>query len=144
MEIINEQGKPVKSGLYTTKQLFIATVIGGPSMAGFIISGNLWAREKKLLAIIPLIPGLILGFIIVLSIDSIAHFWGSNYPGFLPSRIIRHIVAFSIYFLFLLLSALLIRYILRRSIPENRQISPRARQSFHIQKIAGTLNTPLF
>ena len=80
MDIITEQENLIKSGLYSPKQLFITTTIGGPAIAGFIISCNLWARDKKLLAIIPVIPGLIFGFVIVLLIDSIAHFWGSNYP----------------------------------------------------------------
>ncbi len=112
MNITTEQDNRIKSGLYNPKQLFIATIIGGPAIAGFIISCNLWAREKKLLAIIPVIPGLVFSFVIVLLIDSIAHFWGSNYPHFMPSPVLRHIVAFSLYFLFLLLSALLIRFIL--------------------------------
>jgi uncharacterized protein len=112
MGIITEQENPIKPGLYNSKQLFIAASIGGPAIAGFIISSNLWARDKKLLAIIPVIPGLIFGFVIVLIIDSIAHFWGSNYPHFMPSPVLRHIVAFSLYFLFLTLSALLIRLVL--------------------------------
>ena len=136
MEIINEQGKPVKSGLYTTKQLFIATVIGGPSIAGFIISANLWAREKKFLALIPLIPAIFLGLALLLLIDSIAHFWGLHYPGFLPSRIIRHIIAFSLYFLFLFFSALLVRFILNRNSKLKIFIFPEIRTSvFHSRKI---------
>ena len=91
----------IKSGIYTPRQLFITSVIGGPAIAGFIISSNLWARGKKLLSFIPIIPGLILSFVIVFLIDSIAHFWGSNFPNFMPSPVLRHIVAFSIYFLFL-------------------------------------------
>ena len=55
---------------------------------------------------------MVFGFVIVLLIDSIAHFWGSNYPNIMPSPVLRHIVAFSLYFLFLIVTALLIRIIL--------------------------------
>ena len=55
----------IKSGLYSPKQLFITATIGGPATAGFILACNLWAQEKKLLAIIPIIPGLIFGVVIV-------------------------------------------------------------------------------
>ncbi|MGE5457341.1 MAG: hypothetical protein ACM3RX_03210, partial [Methanococcaceae archaeon] len=84
MDIITDQENPIKSGLYCPKQLFIASAIGGPAIAGFIISSNLWARDKKLVALIPIIPGVLFGFFIVLLIDSIAHFWGSNYSHFMP------------------------------------------------------------
>jgi len=136
MDIISDQGNPVKSGLYSPKQLFITSIIGGPAIAGFIISSNLWAREKKLLAIIPVIPGLVFGFFIVLLIDSIAHFWGSNYPHIMPSIVLRNIVAFSLYFLFLTLSALLIRFILNWKIKLKAFIFPEIKATvFHARKI---------
>jgi hypothetical protein len=100
MDTITEKENPIESGLYSPKQLFITAAIGGPAIAGFIISSNLWSRDKKLLALIHIIPGLFFGFFMVLLIDSIAHFWGSNYPHFMPSPVLRHIVAFSLYFLF--------------------------------------------
>jgi hypothetical protein len=43
----------IRPGLYSQKPLFIATLFGGPAIAAFIIAMNLWAKEKKLLAIIP-------------------------------------------------------------------------------------------
>src|SRR5664280_232828 len=136
MGTIIEQENPIKSGLYTPKQLFITSAIGGPAIAGFIISSNLWARDKKLLAIIPIIPGLVFGFVIVLLIDSIAHFWGSNYPHFMPSPVLRHIVAFSLYFLFLVVSALLIRFILNWKIKIRKFIFPEINTTvFHTRKI---------
>ncbi len=136
MDIIPEQENPVKSGLYSPKQLFITAIIGGPAIAGFIIASNLWAREKKLLAIIPVIPGLVFGFAIVFLIDSIAHFWGSNYPHFMPSPVLRHIVAFSLYFLFLSISALLIRIILNRKLNMKAFIFPEIKTKvFHTRKI---------
>ena len=136
MDIITEQENPVKSGLYSPKQLFITATIGGPAIAGFIIASNLWAREKKLLAIIPVIPGLVLGFAIVLLLDSIAHFWGSNYPQIMPSPVLRHIVALSLYFLFLTLSALLIRFILNWKIKMKAFIFPETKATvFHTRKI---------
>jgi uncharacterized protein len=109
MDNIITQEKNIKSGIYSPGQLFITSVIGGPAIAGFIISSNLWARNKKLLSIIPIIPGLFLSFVIVFLIDSIAHFWGLNYPDVMRSPVLRHIVAFSLYFLFLTITALLVR-----------------------------------
>lgn len=136
MEIITDQEIPVKSGLYTPKQLFITTAVGGPAIAGFILSSNLWARNKKLLALIPVIPGVIFGFIIVLIIESIAHFWGSNYPHIMPSVLLRNIVAFSLYFLFLALSALLIRLFLNWRIKIKAFIFPDINAAvFHTRKI---------
>jgi uncharacterized protein len=136
MDTIIEQENPIKSGLYSPKQLFITSTIGGPAIAGFIISSNLWARDKKLLALIPIIPGLIFGFVIVLLIDSIAHFWGSNYPHLMPSPVLRHIVAFSLYFLFLTVSALLIRFILNWKIKMKAFIFPEIKATvFHTRKI---------
>ena len=114
MGTITEPEKPIKSGLYSPIQLFITATFGGPAIAGFIIACNLWAREKKSLAIIPVIPGLALGLAIVLLIDSIAHYWGSNYPHFMPSPVLRHIVVFSLYFLLLTISAIPLRFIFRR------------------------------
>jgi predicted MPP superfamily phosphohydrolase len=136
MDTITEEENPIESGLYSPKQLFITAAIGGPAIAGFIISSNLWSRDKKLLALIPIIPGLFFGFFIVLLIDSIAHFWGSNYPHFMPSPVLRHIVAFSLYFLFLTLSALLIRFILNWKIKLKAFIFPDIKATvFHSRKI---------
>jgi uncharacterized protein len=128
--------KNPKSGLYSSKQLFITSAIGGPAIAGFIISSNLWARGKKFRALIPVFPGLIFGFAIVLLIDSITHFWGSNYPHLMPSPVLRHLIAFSLYFLFLTLSALLIRFILNWNIKMKEFIFPEINVTvFHARKI---------
>ena len=136
MDKITEQENPIKSGLYSPKQLFITATIGGPALAGFIIASNLWAREKKLLALIPIIPGMVFGFVIVLLIDSIAHFWGSNYPHIMPSHVLRHIVAFSLYFLFLIVTSLLIRIILNWKINLKAFIFPNINaRVFHTRKI---------
>lgn len=133
---ITEHENHIKPGLYSSKQLFIATSIGGPATAGFIIASNLWSRDKKLSALVPVIPGLIFGFIIVLIIDSIAHFWGSHYPQLMPSPVLRHIVALALYFIFLILSALLIRFILNRKINLKAFIFPDTKLTdFHTRKI---------
>jgi predicted MPP superfamily phosphohydrolase len=135
MDTTKEQENP-KSGLYSSKQLFITSAIGGPAIAGFIISSNLWARGKKFRALIPVFPGLIFGFAIVLLIDSITHFWGSNYPHLMPSPVLRHLIAFSLYFLFLTLSALLIRFILNWNIKMKEFIFPEINVTvFHARKI---------
>jgi hypothetical protein len=136
MNTTTEQEKTFKSGLYSPKQLFITSTIGGPAIAGFIISSNLWARDKKLLSIIPIIPGLVLSFVIVFLIDSIAQFWGSNYPHFMPSPVLRHIVAFSLYFLFLTIAALLIKITLNWKINLKAFIFPDINaRVFHTRKI---------
>jgi predicted MPP superfamily phosphohydrolase len=78
----------------------------------------------------------IFGFVIVLIIDSIAHFWGANYPQFMPSPVLRHIVAFSLYFLLLTLSALLFRFILNWKIKMKTFIFPEINATvFHTRKI---------
>jgi hypothetical protein len=41
MDKITEQEDPIKFGLYSPKQLFITSAIGGPAIAGFIIASNL-------------------------------------------------------------------------------------------------------
>jgi hypothetical protein len=64
--------------------------IGGPAIAGFIIAGNLWSGGKKLLALIPVIPGLISGFVIVFFIEAFVHFWHSNYSHIMPCPVLRH------------------------------------------------------
>lgn len=136
MDITTEHINPGKPGLYSSKQLYITTAIGGPAVAGFIIASNLWAREKKIFAIIPVIPGLVFGFIIVLLIDSIAHFWGSNYPDIMPSIVMRNIVAFSLYFFFLTVSALLIRFFFNRKTKLKAFIFPEFKATvFHTRKI---------
>lgn len=136
MNIVTEHITPGKPGLYSTKQLFITTAIGGPAIAGFIIASNLWAREKKIFAIIPIIPGLVFGFIIVLLIDAIAHFWSSNYPHIMSSIVMRHIMAFSLYFFFLTVSALLIRFFLNRKTKLKAFIFPEIDATvFHSRKI---------
>lgn len=133
---IPAQEKMIKTGLYSPRQLFITSAIGGPAIAGFIISSNLWARGKKLLSIVPIIPGLIFSFVIVFLIDSIAHFWGSNFPNLMPSPVLRHIVAFSLYFLFLTVVALIVRIILNWRINLKSFIFPDINAGvFHSRKI---------
>jgi len=56
---IREQETIIKSGLYSSEQLFTATIIGGTTIAGFILGCNLWSAKKKLAAIIPVVIGLI-------------------------------------------------------------------------------------
>jgi uncharacterized protein len=136
MDTVTEHQNPVKYGLYSPKQLFITATIGGPAIAGFIIACNLWARDKKSFAIIPVIPGLALGFSIVLLIDSIAHFWGSSFPHFMPSPVLRHIAAFTLYFLLLAISAIPLRIIFRRNTKIRAFIFPDFNANvFHHRKI---------
>jgi predicted MPP superfamily phosphohydrolase len=66
MEPDKEQEKIIKSGLYSSKQLFIATIIGGTTIAGFILGCNLWSVKKKLPAIIPVVIGLISEIVLML------------------------------------------------------------------------------
>jgi hypothetical protein len=136
MERIKVKENVIKSGLYSPRQLFITATIGGPAIAGFIIASNLWSREKKIFALIPVIPGLIFGFVIVLLIDSFVRFWVSNYPHVMPSPVLRHIVAFSLYFLFLTVAALLIRFILNWKIKMKSFIFPEINATvYHPRKI---------
>jgi len=47
MDTITEQENPIKSGLYSPRQLFITAAFGGTAIAGFIIASNLWSGEKN-------------------------------------------------------------------------------------------------
>lgn len=58
----------IRTGLYNLKQLFIATIIGGPAIAGFVMAMNLWARGKKWLAAIPVFSGLLLDISLVIPV----------------------------------------------------------------------------
>ena len=136
MDTNKEQESVIKSGLYSPKQLFITATIGGPAIAGFILACNLWAKEKRLLAIIPIITGLVFGVVIVFLLDSIVHFWRSNYPQLMLSPVLRHIVAFTLYFLLLLSSALLFRLFLNRNKKMKSFIFPEIETTiFHSRKI---------
>ena len=74
MVTIRGQESVIKSGLYNSKQLFIATIIGGPAIAGIIIACNLWARGKKSISVVPVLSGLLLAFILFYSLDNNAHY----------------------------------------------------------------------
>jgi len=115
MDTIKKQENIIKSGLYSPKQLFISATIGGPAIAAFIIACNLWATEKRYLAVIPVLPGLILGFVILFFIESLFHFITTHYPHILTSIVLRHVVAFALYFLLLAGFAAIIRFILKRN-----------------------------
>ena len=135
METIKNQESIIKSGLYSPKQLFITAIIGGPAITGFIIACNLWAREKKVLAIIPVLPGLILSFVILFSIESFFHFITSHHPNFLTSIVLRHIVAFALYFLLLAGFAIIIRHFLKKNKKMEKCIFPEINTTiFHPRK----------
>ena len=135
MDTIKEQENVIKSGLYSEKQLFISASIGGPAIAAFIISCNLWANEKKWFAIIPVVPGLILSFVILLSVESVFHFITSHYPHFITSIVLRHVAAFALYFLLLAGFTAIIRVILKRKNKMVTYIFPEINtEIFHTRK----------
>ena len=103
MVTIKEQENVIKSGLYNSKQLFIATIIGGPAIAGIIVACNLWARGKKSLSIIPVLSGLLLEFILIFSLDNNAHY--------IKSFALRIILVFALLYLLQTVFAFLIRFI---------------------------------
>ena len=115
MDTFKEQESIIKSGLYSEKQLFTSATIGGPAIAAFLISCNLWATERKSFAIIPILPGLILGFVILFINVSLIQFITNHYPYILSNIVLRHIVAYGLYFLLLRGFAAIIRYILKRN-----------------------------
>jgi uncharacterized protein len=107
MEAIKEQDDIIKYGLYSLKQLFIATIIGGPAIAGSVIACNLWARDKRFLAFIPILPGLLLGLLFLLPIESSAHY--------IKSIALRHILALALFFLLQTVFAFLIRFVVTKN-----------------------------
>lgn len=133
METIKEQENVIKSGLYSPKQLFITATIGGPAIAAFIIACNLWATEKKWFAIIPVLPGLIMSFVIVFFIEYLLHFITT--PHILTSIVLRHVAAFALYFLLLAGFAAIIRVILKRNNKMETYIFPEINTKiFHPRK----------
>ena len=107
METTKEQENIIKSGLYSSKQLFIAATIGGPAIAGFIIACNLWAREKKLAAIIPVVIGLISEIILML-------------PGYftirhIQSHTLRNILAIALLVILQTVFAFIFRFYVKRN-----------------------------
>jgi hypothetical protein len=130
METTKKQENIIKSGLYTPKQFFITAIIGGPAITGCIIACNLWARNKKALAMIPVLPGLILSFVILLSIESVFHFISTHYPHFITSIVLRHIAAFALYFLLLAGFAVIFRYILKKNKKMETYIFPEINTTF--------------
>ena len=135
MDPVKDQESIIKSGLYSQRQLYITAIIGGPAITGCLIACNLWARDKKTLALIPVLPGLILSFIILLSIESLVRFITSHYPDFLTSIVLRHIAAFSVYFLLLSGLAGTIRYILKKNKKIEKFIFPEINATtFHLRK----------
>jgi uncharacterized protein len=128
MDTITEQENIIKSGIYNSKQLFIATIIGGPEIAGVIVACNFWARGKKLLATIPVLAGLLLEFVLILSIDNNAHY--------IKSSALRHILVFALLFLLQTLLAFLIRFILMKSTKIATFIFPEIdKKIYHHRKI---------
>lgn len=128
MDTIKEQEKVIKSGLYNSKQLFISTIIGGPEIAGIIIAFNLWARGKKSLAIIPVLSGLLLEFVMIIPILFSAHY--------IKSFTLRHIIAFALLFLLQTVCALVIRFVLKKKIKIRKFIFPEIDEKiYHHRKI---------
>jgi hypothetical protein len=126
----------IKSGLYSSKQLFICTCIGGPAISGFIIACNLWAIKKRWIAIISTLPGLILGFALLFLTDFLLHAVTADNPHILSSIVVRHVVAFAFYFLMLAGFAVIVRLILRWNIRLQTSIFPVINISkFHSRKI---------
>jgi uncharacterized protein len=111
-----EQAGKVKYGLYSPGQLLISGIIGGPGIAGAIIAFNLWAREKKSLAMIPVLPGILLGLILFLPIEYGAHY--------IKSAAMRHILALSFFFLMQAGFAFLIRFIILKNEKSKALIFP--------------------
>ena len=135
MDTIKEQENVIKSGLYSHRQLFITATIGGPAITGFIIACNLWARDKKALAIIPVLPGLLLSFIVLLFIESVFHFITTHYPHFITSIVLMHITAFALNFLLLTGFAIIIRVMLKKNKKIETYIFPEINATiFHPRK----------
>lgn len=107
MDTNRQRENVIKSGLYSLKQLFIATIVGGPAIAGIIIASNLWTRGKKFLAIVPILAGLLLEIALIFSLDNNAHY--------IKVFALRIILVFGLLFLLQTLFAFLIRFILEKN-----------------------------
>lgn len=128
MKTIKDQENVIKSGLYNLKQLFIASIIGGPAIAGIIVACNLWARGKKSLSIIPVLSGLLLEFFLIFSLDNNAHY--------IKSFALRLILVFALLYLLQTGFAFLIRFILKNNKNIGTFIFPETDENiYHRRKI---------
>ena len=121
MDIIREN--VIKSGLYSSKQLFIATIIGGPAIAGVIIACNLWARGKKFITVIPILSGLLLEFVLILLLDNNAHY--------IKTFSLRIVLIFALLFLLQTAFAFLFRFILKKKLKIRNFTFPDISENIH-------------
>jgi len=96
-----------KPGLYSAKQLFIASIAGGPVIAGFIIAFNLWAEKKKILAIVPALLGFLFDFVLIIPV-----FYITRNIGLFS---LRNILAIALLFIFQTVFAFIIRFYLKNN-----------------------------
>lgn len=97
----------IKFGIYSSRQLFITAIIGGPAIAGFIAACNLWARGKRFFAIIPVLVGLLFDFILIIPVYLISR----N----IESLAFRNLLAISILFLLQTVFAFLIQVYFKKN-----------------------------
>jgi predicted MPP superfamily phosphohydrolase len=102
-----EQENTIKPGLYSSKQLFTATIIGGTTIAGFILASNLWSAKKKLAAIVPVVIGLISEIVLML-------------PGYftirdIQSHTLRNILAITLLVILQTVFAIIFRFSVKRN-----------------------------
>jgi uncharacterized protein len=128
MERIGQPENVIKPGLYSSKQLFIATIIGGPAIAGIIVACNLWARGKRSLSIIPVLSGLLLELFLIYSLDNNAHH--------IKSFTLRLILVFALLYLLQTAFAFLILFILKNNKNIGTFIFPETNENiYHPRKI---------
>lgn len=124
----SQMSEPIKSGLYNIRQFIIATMIGGPLVSGFILALNLWAKQRKLLTIIPVVLGLLFDFLLIIIV-----FFSTRH---IRAFALRNILAIIFLFLLQCVFAFLIKLQFKKKPEANKLIfSGIESSSFHPRKL---------
>jgi len=110
----NQINESLKPGLYSLNQFLIASIIGGPVIGGFVIAFNLWVKQKRFFAIVPVVLGLIFDFLLIV----IVFLSTRHVAGFA----IRNILAIVLLFLLQLGLAFLFRLYFKKKTKANKLI----------------------
>jgi uncharacterized protein len=120
--------EPIKTGFYSLKQFLIASILGGPAIGGFIVTLNLWAKQKRYLAFIPAIIGLLLDLLLIIPVYfSVQH---------INSILYRNFVAIVLLFILQAIVAFLFRHYFKKNNKANALIfSAKNIKAIHTRKL---------
>jgi uncharacterized protein len=117
------------TGIYNLKQLFIATMLGGPIVAGSVIAFNIWAQKQRLKASL----AFILGFFLEIILIFIAYMISVHYLDLLPGKM-KILEALSLIIMLNCTIAYYSRFYFQRKIKLNEFLFPVINQELHHQR----------